>query len=105
MTDKDQCPFCGAVVETVFGVDDWFITFKCGSTNQKDFRRSDQCYEAQLAAQTDLLRQCLKVVEAVAKGECCTGSSYGGATMQHKQMNEAQALLPDLERAVEGEKE
>lgn len=61
-----NCLFCGAEAETDAGL---MRTHKCGSMGP-NYRRSSECYEAELAAKDALLRDAL--------GAIAFANMYGG---------------------------
>lgn len=99
----NKCPFCGA--EVIQRLSDSTITQEitnCHNVfmNGKIYdKRHITCYERQLAHQADLLRRVREVVKWA--GSLNVGTSTVGKDFP-EYVQEARALLPELEKALEG---
>jgi hypothetical protein len=108
-----NCPFCGAEpqeeelrpIEAYRGIIDWCCGTSYYGEDQGYGSRGEQCYEAQIARQRELLRRCEKVVRIVKEwDDSCALIGSGNAWSRDLGRRLSQCnrtLLPDLERALE----
>ena len=106
------CPFCGAELTP----ESFIPTYQCLTwyeSKDSSYVRSEDCYEAQLTAQSALLNECLDVVRVVGNTLIDMGSIHpDGLPAKYLSAYEgmllfgpkATALLPMLENAVAKEK-
>ena len=125
----DRCPFCGDALtvqqQMSYGFNTWYgcgtqitqgMTFEKSPITMRPDRRSRKCYEAQIKNQATLLRDtkaqrdaalanlsdCMEVVRAVAKGDCCCkGDRYNNGAIYRFTQTQAADLVKRLEERKE----